>query len=276
MPFGRVIWIVLDSVGIGEMPDAAEYGDAGSDTLGNIARKRPMRSAEPGRARAWATSSRFAGIPPAAQPARRLSATARWHRRARTRPPGIGRWPASTWTSPSRCSRTDSRAKFMDEFERRIGRGSLGNMRGVRHRDHQGTGRGAHAHRFADRLHLGRQRLPGGGARRSHPAVGTVQDLRDRARNPARPVRGGARDRASVRRRARRVRPHLQPPRLRRAAAQGHAARPPRRTRRRGVQRRQDLRCLPGARHPAIREDQEQRRRHGRRPSRRCRRSKAA
>lgn len=36
----RVIIIVLDSVGIGEMPDAAEYGDLGSHTLGNIARLR--------------------------------------------------------------------------------------------------------------------------------------------------------------------------------------------------------------------------------------------
>ncbi len=33
----RVIVLVLDSVGIGEMPDAAEYGDVGSHTLGNIA-----------------------------------------------------------------------------------------------------------------------------------------------------------------------------------------------------------------------------------------------
>jgi phosphopentomutase len=41
--FGRVIWIVLDSVGIGEMPDAAAYGDKGSDTLGNIARQRALR-----------------------------------------------------------------------------------------------------------------------------------------------------------------------------------------------------------------------------------------
>jgi phosphopentomutase len=40
--FQRVIWIVLDSVGIGEMPDAAAYGDAGSDTLGNIARRRRL------------------------------------------------------------------------------------------------------------------------------------------------------------------------------------------------------------------------------------------
>lgn len=32
----RVIVIVMDSVGIGELPDAAEYGDTGSNTLGNI------------------------------------------------------------------------------------------------------------------------------------------------------------------------------------------------------------------------------------------------
>src|SRR5216683_2412823 len=43
MPFRRVIWIVLDSVGIGEMPDADAYGDRGSDTLGNIARLRLLR-----------------------------------------------------------------------------------------------------------------------------------------------------------------------------------------------------------------------------------------
>lgn len=42
MAFRRVVWIVLDSVGIGEMPDAADYGDAGSDTLGNIARQREL------------------------------------------------------------------------------------------------------------------------------------------------------------------------------------------------------------------------------------------
>lgn len=40
--FQRVIWIVLDSVGIGEMPDANTYGDAGSDTLGNIAKQRHL------------------------------------------------------------------------------------------------------------------------------------------------------------------------------------------------------------------------------------------
>jgi len=41
--FTRIVWIVLDSVGIGELPDAAEYGDAGRDTLGHIARSRPLK-----------------------------------------------------------------------------------------------------------------------------------------------------------------------------------------------------------------------------------------
>ncbi|HST79138.1 MAG TPA: phosphopentomutase [Verrucomicrobiae bacterium] len=41
--FERVIWIVLDSVGIGELPDAADYGDTGRDTLGHIARFRALR-----------------------------------------------------------------------------------------------------------------------------------------------------------------------------------------------------------------------------------------
>jgi len=33
----RAVIIVMDSVGIGELPDAAKYGDTGSNTLGNIA-----------------------------------------------------------------------------------------------------------------------------------------------------------------------------------------------------------------------------------------------
>lgn len=34
----RVFLIVLDGVGIGELPDAADYGDQGSNTLGNLSR----------------------------------------------------------------------------------------------------------------------------------------------------------------------------------------------------------------------------------------------
>ncbi len=41
--FGRAIVIVLDSAGVGELPDAAAYGDEGSNTLGNIARRVPLQ-----------------------------------------------------------------------------------------------------------------------------------------------------------------------------------------------------------------------------------------
>jgi phosphopentomutase len=43
IPFNRAIVIVLDSVGVGELPDADRYGDGGSNTLGNIARQVPLR-----------------------------------------------------------------------------------------------------------------------------------------------------------------------------------------------------------------------------------------
>ena len=32
-PVNRIFLIVLDSLGVGEAPDAADFGDAGSDTL---------------------------------------------------------------------------------------------------------------------------------------------------------------------------------------------------------------------------------------------------
>ena len=38
MSLSRAVLIVMDSVGAGELPDAAQYGDEGSDTLGNIAK----------------------------------------------------------------------------------------------------------------------------------------------------------------------------------------------------------------------------------------------
>jgi phosphopentomutase len=40
--FDRVTLIVLDSLGMGEMPDAADWGDAGADTLGHICDSRAV------------------------------------------------------------------------------------------------------------------------------------------------------------------------------------------------------------------------------------------
>ena len=46
-PFDRVIWIVLDGVGAGELPDAPSYGDTGSNTLGNLAREFALKKKRP-------------------------------------------------------------------------------------------------------------------------------------------------------------------------------------------------------------------------------------
>src|SRR5438552_12574810 len=37
-PIDRLLLLVLDSAGCGELPDAASYGDAGADTIGNLSR----------------------------------------------------------------------------------------------------------------------------------------------------------------------------------------------------------------------------------------------
>ncbi|MBI4264781.1 MAG: phosphopentomutase [Acidobacteria bacterium] len=42
VPFPRVILIVLDGVGIGALPDASAYGDEGSNTVGHVARQVPL------------------------------------------------------------------------------------------------------------------------------------------------------------------------------------------------------------------------------------------
>jgi len=42
-PFQRIVLVVLDGAGIGAMPDASEWGDAGSDTFGHILESRTVR-----------------------------------------------------------------------------------------------------------------------------------------------------------------------------------------------------------------------------------------
>jgi phosphopentomutase len=41
--FNRILLLVLDGAGIGAMPDAPEWGDAGSDTFGHIMESRPVQ-----------------------------------------------------------------------------------------------------------------------------------------------------------------------------------------------------------------------------------------
>ncbi len=65
--FNRIVLIVLDSVGIGQMPDAAEYGDAGSDTLGHLLEVRPIEL--PNLRRYGLANIRSLKLPPVERPA---------------------------------------------------------------------------------------------------------------------------------------------------------------------------------------------------------------
>lgn len=41
MKFRKICVVVMDSVGIGELPDADQFGDTGSHTLGHITERMP-------------------------------------------------------------------------------------------------------------------------------------------------------------------------------------------------------------------------------------------
>jgi phosphopentomutase len=123
--FRRIIWIVLDSVGIGEMPDAAAYGDAGSDTLGNIARLRPLRLPHMA-SLGLGNIKPLTGIPAAQAPAGAFG-------RCALASPGkdttTGHWEMAGihLEKPFPLYPRGFPREVMDEFERRIGRSSLGN-----------------------------------------------------------------------------------------------------------------------------------------------------
>ncbi|HYL64427.1 MAG TPA: phosphopentomutase [Candidatus Methylomirabilis sp.] len=123
--FGRVIWIVLDSVGIGELPDAADYGDVGRSTLGHIAESRALKLPNLVRL-GLANIAPLTHLNPAAAP---IGA----YGKGATHSPGkdttTGHWEmAGVWLDqafpvyPNGFPR-----ELIAEFEKKIGRGTLGN-----------------------------------------------------------------------------------------------------------------------------------------------------
>ena len=123
--FRRIIWIVLDSVGIGEMPDAAAYGDVGSDTLGNIARIRGLKLPNLQKL-GLGNIKPIAGIAPVEAPAGAYGLCA-------LASPGkdttTGHWEMAGihLGVPFPLFPRGFPPEIMREFERRIGRATLGN-----------------------------------------------------------------------------------------------------------------------------------------------------
>jgi phosphopentomutase len=128
--FPRIVWIVLDSVGIGEMPDAAAYGDKGSDTLGNLAKAtlaqgRPLHLPNLCRL-GLANIKPLAGLTPDAAP---LGA----YGKAALASPGkdttTGHWEMAGihLAKPFPLFPQGFPPEVMEPFETRIGRRALGN-----------------------------------------------------------------------------------------------------------------------------------------------------
>ena len=123
--FQRAIVIVLDSVGIGELPDAALYQDEGSNTVGNIAAQ--VRLNVP--TLAAMGLSRLVDlkhIPPASSP---TGAYGRMAERSKGKDSVTGHWELmgivldrAFPTFPDGFP-----AELIKEFEKRIGRTSIGN-----------------------------------------------------------------------------------------------------------------------------------------------------
>jgi phosphopentomutase len=125
IPFPRVIWIVLDSVGAGAMPDAAAYGDAGSDTLGHIASARTLHL--PNMARLGLGNLKaLAHVGPVNRP---IAAFGRCALASPGKDTTTGHWEmvGIHLSKPFPLFPHGFPADLMTEFERRIGRGTLGN-----------------------------------------------------------------------------------------------------------------------------------------------------
>jgi phosphopentomutase len=125
VPFDRVVWIVLDSVGIGPLPDSAEYGDAGRSTLGHIAESRPLRIPT-------LVSLGLANIAPLAHLAPAVAPKAAFGKGA-THSPGkdttTGHWEmAGIWLAQAfPVYKHGFPPEIVEPFERQIGRKILGN-----------------------------------------------------------------------------------------------------------------------------------------------------
>jgi phosphopentomutase len=134
--FSRVIVIVLDSVGIGELPDASAYGDEGSNTLGNIASRvslkvPTLRSLGLGNvvdldtraANRKGSRSQVIGAPP-------IGAYGRMAEASPGKDSVTGHWEMMgiVLDRPFPTFPDGFPADVIAEFERRIGRGTLGNV----------------------------------------------------------------------------------------------------------------------------------------------------
>ena len=121
----RVFLIVLDSVGIGEMPDSAEYGDEGSNTLAACTRSDKLSIPNLRELGIFNIENAGCGTPVE----RPTGAVARLAEASKGKDTTIGHWEISGVISPKPMPTYPNGfpAELLEEFSRRTGRGWLCN-----------------------------------------------------------------------------------------------------------------------------------------------------
>ncbi len=122
----RVVLIILDSVGVGALPDAAQYGDEGSDTLSNLARALGGLHLPNLQQLGLGNIHPILGVPPEPEP---LTAYGRMAEQSAGKDTTIGHWEIAGVISPQPLPTYPHGfpPEVIAEYERRIGRQTLGN-----------------------------------------------------------------------------------------------------------------------------------------------------
>jgi phosphopentomutase len=124
--FERVIVIVLDGVGVGELPDAASYHDTGSNTLRNLAQQTGGLHLEKLRSLGLGNLTRMTGVPPEKYP---MGAYGKMMEKSKGKDSISGHWElfGIVLDRPFPTYPDGFPEEIIQEFERMTGRKTIGN-----------------------------------------------------------------------------------------------------------------------------------------------------
>jgi phosphopentomutase len=124
--FNRAVILVMDSAGVGAMPDAAEYGDVGSDTLGNISRTTGGLNMPVMRSLGLGNLHRIQGVPSVDNPA---GLYGRMMEASKGKDTTTGHWEIAGLTSrrPFPTYPHGFPPEVIDQFEKETGTRAIGN-----------------------------------------------------------------------------------------------------------------------------------------------------
>ncbi|HET9317884.1 MAG TPA: phosphopentomutase [Vicinamibacteria bacterium] len=123
--FRRAVVIVCDGLGVGEAPDAAAFGDQGSDTLGHVLASRPVHIPHLAALGMGNLTPTFTG----AREARTRGAYGKMAEKSAGKDTATGHWEMTglVTTTPFRTFPGGFPPEIIEPFQRAAGRGVIGN-----------------------------------------------------------------------------------------------------------------------------------------------------